>query len=237
LVLKTDDARLEWAKELRAAKLDVIGVVTPESVQDFTSVENAALYYVSKYQGVLTHLQLGNEPDLESDSSSSMTPLELLRFSYEFMGGWGPRHNLVILGAGLASGQPSWLDPVKPDYLRLVNRLAIHAYGQRPNSSFPAPDWGFGVIVNLIRAYQSYGLGTLPVVSEWGANINDYDDESQRAEYISLMLGAFRQLNTDALLFCLGPNMVPEFDLISADGTPTESYAAFADSFVLKPRA
>lgn len=235
LVLKHSDnaLRLAFARELRSKGLSVLGIFTSESKLGWATITNAARFYKSSgWADILTHVQIGNEPDADPSSNSSdiITPEELLTRTYEFLAGWGPRNNLKVLSGGFVSGDPSWLAPIKNDLVRVCDGIATHAYGMRPNATFPRPDWGFGDIHDGVHVYDSLGFAET-IITEWGGNIDDFDDEHQRAQYTSLMIQSLNNLNIDSFLFCLGPNMVPPFDLVDSNNKIKESYAAFADSF------
>lgn len=99
----------------QAAGVRVLGVIASESMAGFDSWAEAAEFY--RHLDGVTWTQIGNEPDITSESSWTMTADEYNRLVYIFQR-YGP-----VLGAGLASGQPGWLAGVDTDYL---DAIAIH---------------------------------------------------------------------------------------------------------------
>lgn len=259
------DARRAFADGLHRQDKDVIGIIVAgESTGDFPSPEDAARWYHSEYGGTITILQVANEPDLPA---TWQEPADLLVFTYEVLAGWGVRYGIPVWGPGLASGNPYYLDPIRAEFLRLIDAQPIHPYGQSPDGQLPGP---FGNVWDLVQLYRDYmteaGFPGMPITaSEWGISSNDVESDvrlnaiatamfptgrprpdlakfarraappsgdTARAAYVSAMILEMRELEMDSALFCLGPNMVAEYDILAPDGQPTEMYAAFVNSFV-----
>lgn len=152
--------------------------------------------------------QIGNEPDLESGSSWTMTPRRfstLLHVASEvFFDGY-------VIAGGLASGQPSWLDQVG----RLpVDALAVHPYTKAPDN-WQMQGWETGRVNDLLNMYMRFGL---PVwVTEFGAedglfdHITGQDGPGSREEYYKQMVFSMR--NRPCAAFCWDDAMVPGYGI------------------------
>lgn len=119
--------------------------------------------------------QIWNEPDYTAPTSSYDPTLRpavfarLLRHCHEAIK--AANGSLLVVTAGLASGNPAWLQQVIT-YLggRLpADAIAIHPYGQRPEPDWPDSSWGFGYVGHLIGVYQQ--VSSLPQwITEAGVN-------------------------------------------------------------------
>lgn len=152
--------------------------------------------------------QIGNEPDLKSGSSWTLTPRRfstLLHVASEvFFDG-------VVVAGGLASGQPTYLDEVG----RLpVDAIAVHPYTKAPDG-WTMQGWETGWASDLINSYMRFGL---PIwVTEFGAedglfdNIRASDGPGSREEYYRRMVATFR--NRPCYAFCWDDAMVPGYGI------------------------
>jgi hypothetical protein len=223
--------RVAFARELHDAGVKVQAImVYGESTIDLKTASDDAMFYRGEFGDSIDFLCVGNEPDLDQ---TWQDPEEYLAFLYRVLAGWGPRGDTEIWGPGLASGGTSWLDPIRDELLRIVERLPIHPYGRGPDGVLPGP---FGLLEDLVASYRWYieGCAFRPspevMANEWGIAARDAEDDHERAAYVSAMILKFQELGVDSCLFCLGP-MVPEYDLRGPDGEPNELYAAFVGSF------
>jgi len=186
LVLTGWHENQEYIRTLQAGDFRVVGVVASESFQSISlpadNPEAAAAYYASRYDGLVTAVQVGNEWDHRSESSETLDLDALNRrlaaFAAEF-------HISPLILGGAVSGDPTRLRGVRLD---LVSACAIHPYGQRPEPAWPSPDWGFGFYSNLLSAYAAElsGLGQprMPLwVTEVGLSTDEVP-EAFRAEYL-----------------------------------------------------
>lgn len=187
------------------------------------------IYWRDRLPSVTTW-QVGNEPDHESPRSWTMARRSLnslLRAARSVLGS-----DVTIVGPGLVSGQPGWLDGVD---LSPVNAIAVHPYVKRPTRDFDLPDWG--LVGDLLAGYQEAAPG-LPIwITEFGAkgppaDDRDFDDEDQRAEYHFQMFEAFREAGVEtALVFRWDEDLgEPGFGLLDAGGDPKATYHAFANA-------
>lgn len=171
------DARRAFADGLHRADKDVVGIIVAgESTSDFPSPEDAARWYHNAYGGTITILQVANEPDLPA---TWMEPADLLVFTYEVLAGWGTRYGIPVWGPGLASGNPYYLDPIRAEFLRLIDAQPIHPYGQSPDGQLPGP---FGNVWDLVKLYRDYmteaGFPGMPITaSEWGISSEDVESD------------------------------------------------------------
>jgi hypothetical protein len=240
-----------FIKDAHSRGLSVLGVIARESFGEFLSREHwpieewleslrdpfsvAALdlgspsgpyapmlqQYAARY-GDLDAVQGGNEADHISPSSWTLIPAELNALLAEINQAFDP--SMTIVGPGLVSGQPSYLDAVDLD---LVDAIAVHPYGQRPNSE----DWSelpgnFGSVAGLLDSYRYHGK---PIwVTEVGVSTHQVSEEFQ-ARYCEAMIKALK-LRSDAPVvtwFCADDLMVPEFGLYGTENNPKRSAEAF----------
>lgn len=176
----------EYLKTLKSFGLSVFACIARESLDGFSSVEEAADYYLTEYGTLIDYLQVGNEWDHISGSSWTMAPDDLYDLVYSF---WKhPRLNGIplILG-GAVSGDPNALDRIYRT-LPLLDGISIHPYGQRYSEGHVAPSGDFGVAETLFHTYQqklaSLGFDMKMYVSEYGVSSDQVGLDNQ-VEYIS----------------------------------------------------
>jgi len=139
----------------------------------------------------------------------------------------------VVMG-GLASGQPGYVEEVRAstNNVLYVDAVGVQSYGWRPTEGWPRPDWGFGVLGDLVQAY--YNAAGKPIwITEVGT-----DDTSVQGEFPRR---AFEALNEDlaevapyVFWFCWSDGMVPPFGLVDVAGEKKGSYTSF-QQFALLP--
>lgn len=167
----------------RNAGLRVLLVIARESVAVASVASYAARYRPDAWA-------VGNEPDLVSPSSWSMTAeqysllwreaLPLLR-----------RQGVPIVTAGLASGQPGWIEPIVGQ-LHGCHAVAVHPYAKTAEEAR-----------SLIREYRR--VTRLPVwATEW----------NRPAGEIAGFVAMLRQEAEVACWFCATNGMVPGFGLL-----------------------
>lgn len=192
----------DYFARCRAAGLQILLVLARESGGDYAR-------YRDLYGDLVDAVQVGNEPDLVSESSWTMSQVELAvlgRSVREIF----PRP-MTLVCAGLASGHPSWLDDVD---LSWADAVAFHPYAKdapNPDDEEDLPD-----ITDLIPGYQRYGLPLW--ITEWGW----WDEEPNRAaeEVRDVTRWATCTSDVDVFLyFCFSDAMVPPFGLLNADGS------------------
>lgn len=160
------------------------------------------------YGDLIDYWQIGNEPDLESPSSWTLSPRRcstLLHIASEVL-----FDKFLIMG-GLASGQPDWLKGVG----RLpVDAIAIHPYTKAPDN-WAMQGWETGRVNDILNMYMQYGL---PIwVTEFGAEDGLFDDvnggtgSGSREEYYKQMVHSMR--NRPCFAFCWDDAMVPGYGI------------------------
>jgi hypothetical protein len=125
--------------------------------------ENTASYvqfWLTYYWGLYDAIEVGNEPDLESPASWTMSQQEFSELLRATRDAAGP--NVTLVSGGLASGQPDWLRSVD---LRPVNYVAIHPYAKDAPSSGDVESWPDVDV--LMYAYRQV-TGHDQIISEWG---------------------------------------------------------------------
>jgi hypothetical protein len=170
---------------------------------DRNSVRDAVTQYYQDYY--ITAFQVGNEPDLESPSSWTMAPEEWNELCWavrEVVNDFG-RPDILVIGGGLASGHPEYLDGLD---LSCLDAIAVHPYGRAP-SGYHGPGAGFGSLSDLLWSYSSqYGP---PVwVTEFGARSDEIGFMNQ-ATYLRLMAKDLARNEVPvACQFCVDDSMV-----------------------------
>lgn len=205
-----------YFEELHARGIRVLLVLARESGGDYA-------HYARLYDGLVTTVAVGNEPDSDPSSVSSwrMSPYEWTVLGRTVRAIF--TRSTVVAG-GLVSGQPGWLAGLD---LSWAEALCVHPYGKSPDRRWPYPGWGTGYIDDLLDGYAEYGLPLL--VSEIGLSTSEVGEDFQ-AEYLT-RLGDYFSTRDDVpawLWFCYDDaRMVPEFGLFRADGSEKPSYWAF----------
>jgi hypothetical protein len=222
VVLLPDVDLTPWIQDAHSRGLKVLGVIARESI-DNMSFSEAAKLYSNRYGQSLSALQCGNEPDHESESSWTMTQSELNGLLATFDRIMEPD---LLVGPGLVSGDPHWLDSV--DTENLMSAIAVHPYGQRPDN---LQDWSetpgnFGVVGSLLDSYRYHNR---PIwVTEVGVSTTQVSHAFQ-ARYTEAMLKALK-LRSDVPVvtwFCADDAMVKEFGLYDINGSPKVAATSF----------
>lgn len=220
VVLKPDVDLTDWIARTHARGIQVLGLIARESLSG--SYNDTAQMYSDRYGNSLDALQCGNEADHESPSSWTMTPDDLNSLLAAFNMHFGLAE---IVGPGLVSGHPEYLDNVDLD---LLDGIAVHPYGQRPNN---VEDWAelpgnFGSVAGLLDSYRYHEK---PIwVTEVGVSTKECTEAFQ-ARYCEAILKSL-SLRSDvpaAFWFCADDQMVPEFGLYGYHDNPKPSAAAF----------
>lgn len=229
-VLKWDDnvrQIQDFMREAHHLDCKVLAVIAKESYKHKPngtfawSHYTAARWYTSRYSGLVDMWQLGNEPDIQSSSSWTMTPQEYIRM-LSYWRKYIPTGRIV--GPGLASGSNAWWLQI-PTYTRaLLHATAIHMYQQMPAPDYPHVGWGNGgTVADLLSLFPNQRIW----VTEFGAHVpNDFNLDSERAEYISKMKEALSDVDM-AAYFCAADSMVQGYGLFDANGNANETYAAY----------
>lgn len=186
----------------RALGVEVLPVIARESLTDWDAGWELPEYIwaLSAYRhpgGVDWNggpIQIGNEPDLESDSSWTMAPEALNRLIWASRSTW-PKAQLV--GPGLASGDASYLEEIN---LRELSAIAAHPYGRRaPGYDLPRE---YADLVPLLESYRHFGKPLW--ITEYGAPAQDFDFDSERARYYAAMATYLASADVEvACAFCL----------------------------------
>lgn len=229
MVLKwDDDVRFIKDRMIQTHALDcrVLAVIPREAYkpipnQQMWSHYIAARWYTSRYLPYVDMWQLGNEPDIKSASSWTMTPhqyIHMLSYWRKYI----PTDR--IIGPGLASGSNAWWNAL-PSWTRsMLHATSLHIYQQMPTPDYPSPNWGNGgTVPDLLSLFPNQRIW----VTEFGAHVpNDFDTDHQRAEYISKMKEALSDVDV-ACLFCAADSMVEGYGLQDTQGNFNETYAAY----------
>lgn len=199
----------------KAFKIKVLLVLARESGGDYAR-------YRDLYGGLIDAIQVGNEADLVSSSSWTMSQLELAALGRSVRAIF-PTTPLVC--SGLASGQPGWLDGMD---LSWCDAIAVHPYAKDSESATDLEDQPD--MQPLLREYKRFGKPIL--VTEWGW---PSDDEPRASEEITDTIDW--AVGTDEIeaffYFALNNDVIP-FGLLYENGVDYKPKGkAFRKAFVI----
>ena len=200
-----------YFRNCRQAGLKILLVLAKESGGDYAR-------YQRLYGALVDAVQVGNEPDLDSPSSWTLSQGELVALGKAARAAF-PFTPLVC--AGLASGHPEWLDGAD---LSWCEALAFHPYLKDAPSDTDLED--LPDVDGLVRAYQRFGKPLL--MTEWGW----WGSEEGRAteEVRDMVRWAGRTGDVEVFFyFCADDAMVPPFGLLDAKGKPKGRATAFKE--------
>ncbi len=133
----------------------------------------------------------------------------------------------TVVTGGLAAGQPAYLERVQASTngILYADAVGVHPYCRRPTPDWPRPDWGFGVLGDLIRDYRN--VTPKPIwITEVGIEEAAVQDEFPRRTFEALN----KELAATApcvFWFCWADGMVPGFGLLDDAGRKKKSYNSF----------
>jgi hypothetical protein len=202
-------------QDYRQLGISILAVFARESLAGFNGGADALAYYARTYTPELAALEVGNEPDVDSPSSWTLSQQQLVEYGRLARAAF-PGTRLVC--GGLASGHPEWLDGVPLDW---CDAIAIHPYLRDAANSGDVED--LPDVDDLVYQYQRFGKQVW--ISEWGW----WGAEERRAvEEVRDMIGWAAATDQVGVFtyFALGDD-VPPFGLLNADGTPKPRAAPF----------
>ena len=204
LVLKPDRDDSRIFDYIHAHEMKILGVIARESLRGDTREgwRWAARHYSARYGHILDALQVGNEPDLVSPSSWTKSASDCSHMCAIFKDAF----SIPIIGPGLASGQPSWLDNFNLDN---VDAIAFHPYGKWPLDVPVKGDWGYGPLSDHLSGYGYYHEHLW--VTEYGAK--DIELGTRHSQYIIDMTKRLLAETDNAFLFCWSDKMDKGFGL------------------------
>jgi hypothetical protein len=220
LVARHDEGLPRYVVALRAAGIRTVLLLAGESFAGGDRREEAAEYARTIRSDCW---QIGNEPDLVSPSSWTMAPAAYAALAHECADGIRSSDPAsTVVAAGLASGDPTWLDECGD---LPVDGIAVHPYGQRSESTWPAPNWGFGNVGDLLDRYAAHAKPLW--ITEFGT-----DDASVHADYYARLYLAVAQRAdvAAALAFCYSDGMVPGFGLVDTAGNRKPAFDRLAEA-------
>lgn len=196
----------------------VIVVLASESFRDGDRAAQAAAYAEQLRPYCW---QIGNEPDLRSPASWTLTPVEYAALAQDCAGGIrGVQPAALLISAGLAGRDARWLARCGPLPL---DGVAVHPYGQRPEWTWLPPPWRVGTVDRWLERYRRYGKPLW--ITEFGTN-----DGRIQADYVPALYRklAVRSDVGAACVFCYSDAMVPGFGLVDQRGRPKPVYERLA---------
>lgn len=208
--------------DYRANGIGVLLVLDRLSIEAYGPVDSANLAstaavaigdYARRYDTLVGAWEVGNEADLESESSWSLSQADLTTLGQTARAALPGRR--LVLG-GLASGQPSWLDGAD---LGWCDSIGLHPYLKDATPGNDVPD-----VNELVTVYAAYGKPLW--ITEWGWWGDD--EERGAAEVGDMTAWAAGTGSVETFLyFCVDDAMVAPFGLYRADGTPKPAAEAF----------
>jgi hypothetical protein len=217
---------------------DASGQVWADYINRFTyRVEQIARVFGPKgaYAGYGPSLQVWNEPDLapapgyepslRPEVYASMLDKAakvILRVEDE------TGIEFLVIGAGLASGDPAYWQKVYMGTIQPINAIAIHPYGQRPSPDWPHPDWGFGYVGSLIDSYTQVWGGKI-WITECGENTTNNPEQAEYLQRFYQTMSIYHPPVDLAFWFCYGDGMVPPYGLRDGNGAEKEAYRAYRE--------
>jgi len=182
--------------------------------------------------------QVWNEPDHKPDGNYVPTVPEaaygrMLKATYDAIK--RVNSNFVVVTAGLATGDPSWLTRVVQSQGNTLpaDIVAFHPYGQRPERSWPkGGDWGHGYVGDLLNAYYTAGQRKPIWITENGVKSDEVPGGLNGAaeflqRFYKTMTTSFSDKVQEVHWFCYSDGMVSPFGLVDANGTRKPIYGAF----------
>jgi len=136
---------------------------------------------------------------------------------------------LPVIGAGLASGNPTWWQQTLASQGGSIplDANAIHPYGQRPQPNWPSSSWGFGYVGNLIERYLQVSNHPLWITEIGVSQLN----ANKQAEYLHLFYNTITHVYAanvkQVFWFCYSDGMVSPFGLRDSAGRPKPAYNTF----------
>lgn len=216
-----------WLHDQMANHLTLIAIHTSESRDPAGMGDGEAAHIWREWLDGIgvrpAYLQVGNEPDLQSDSSMTMSKDAYNHLLAEVCPVW--RGHSTLVGGGLAGGDPAWLDGI--DQVQL-DQIALHPYGQRPDSDakwrWALPSWSRPVR-EWVNGYRSHTL--LPLaISEYGGRHEELR-EWWRDYYVEMTQTFLDMLFTGELSFasCFGLSelMVPGMGMLTPEKDLTDA--------------
>ncbi len=137
-----------------------------------------------------------------------------------------------VITAGLMSGNPAYLRDVinATQGVLHADAVAVHPYGQRPDPDWPPPDspnpqWGFGVLTELLARYVAIAHKPL-WITEIGTTDLRYQPEFPQRAFDTLSNQMAREVPI-LFWFCWSNGMVEHMGLLDHGGNPKPAYHAF----------
>jgi hypothetical protein len=150
--------------------------------------------------------------------------------------------NLLVVAGGLAAGNPTWLTRVIQSLGGELpaDVVAFHPYGQRPDPDWPRPDWGFGLVSNLLNDYYRAGKNKPLWITEMGIKEEDLgNNREQVAEFVRRYYRAITTRHSSQVQqffwFCYSDGMVPTFGLRDSANNRKPAYQAYRETALTTP--
>lgn len=157
-------------------------------------------------------IQVGNEPDQEGPSSSTMSKDDWFKFIASAHETW-PR--TTIIAGGLTHIDYTYLDGIDDTGASFVS---VHPYGAQPED--------VPTIIANIRSHTKLPI----VITELGSEHGYEGDESARAQWHTNMLLALWEAGVGMVDIYCGQDDQGPFGLLDAGGHPYESWAAVVNA-------
>lgn len=191
--------------EVRAYGFDGVALVSREDTHEYAwHMRESGIHVLARIDKSSNgHMvpadmyQIGNEPDIKSESSWTMTPGEWLKLWDQYRDTYP---DLKMIGPGLASGDPTWWTKANKT-LHGCDGVAVHPYAKNASDA-----------LLLLRAYANIVPKRKVWVSEWNRPVSE----------LQVFLGMLGGMCEYAAWFCWSDAMVDGFGLVNGDGAKLE---------------
>jgi len=189
------------------------------------------------YDSQVDAYQVWNEPDLIQPSPGYDPRVHaevfgrMLRNAFEAI---KDVSSATVVTGGLAAGSPAYLERIRiaASGVLYADAVGVHPYGRRPTPDWPRPDWGFGVLGDLVQDYH-YAADKPVWITEIGT-----DDTSAQERFPRRALEALNESLARAaphvFWFCWSDGMVRPYGLVDVAGEKKPSYTSL-QQFALLP--
>lgn len=229
-----DEDLTGYLSDLRSVVVEPVAVLAKESFGfgenvDWDLATSALKEYRKRYGHLVHYWQVGNEWDLESESSWTMTTGDLVELGHRTRKALGPAVYLILGGAadGAPTDEPD--ERISEMDLSWANAIAIHTYGQgvpgwvRDDGMavLPFSPYGFtSTVRDLIDGYHAEAPDKDLWITEHGFRWDELGEE-RAAQYAEAYLSYLVRRCPDVYgftQFCLTDDQVHGFGLFTGQG-------------------
>lgn len=187
--------------EVRALGLTGVALVSRRDTHDYAwTMRQAGIHVLARidkssegWMVPASVYQIGNEPDIESPASWTMTTADWIKLWNQYRNTYP---SLVMIGPGLASGDVSWWKKVSNQISGCAG-VGVHPYAKSAAGA-----------LELLRAYANITPKRKLWISEW----------NRPADEVAVFAGMLGGVCEYAAWFCWTDLMVDRMGLLDSDG-------------------